>query len=168
MPKKSNKEKKLYAIAIPVKAHLKQFLIKNYGENLELEFKSSSLSIELFGLLSKRLNHHQYRLNYEHYEASYTVYIGKNYFFHYGRNTLSGFQISLINKMIMGKFNDRFIEYVMALDEEGVTHREAIFRWCEKYNLDKGSTDWYQTLRRKITRHKEKFKKPCLKLSHEN
>lgn len=160
----SKTERKMYPIQIPVKPHVKQFLIKNYGENLELKF-NNPLGVEIYTLLSKKIVNNRYNLDPAVYSSQYTIYVGKHIFFDFGRNSITAYQASLINNMILDRFDERFIEYVLTLSDEGVTHKDAILRWCEKYQLDEGSTDWYQTLGRKLRRAKEKIKEPSLNLS---
>jgi hypothetical protein len=160
---KSKKEKQYYPLSIPIKPHLYQFLDFHFGNNSVFSLRSW-LGVQIFSILTKKMsNGSSYAKTADDYDDHFKLQVCETYYFHFAVNNFTPFQISLFNRLIQEQFNDRMLDYVVTLEGEGVSNKDAIIRWCDRYQLDAGSTDWYQTLGRELRRKKPKFLQKLVK-----
>jgi len=157
------KQPKHYSLHIPVKPQVKQFLLYHFGADYKMSFRDF-LGPYMMGIFQKNIDW-TWDIDQNEYSEKYKVITTDKFFLQYQVNSLSNYQIHLFNRFIIELFNDRMVDFIHSLEMLGIDNKKAILHWCERYQLDEGSEDWYQTFKKNYYRNKNKYKKSVSKVS---
>jgi hypothetical protein len=162
--KSNTSEKKLYAFNIKVSHQVYQFLLFHFGASYKMSFRDY-LGHYIYGLFQTQISYPSKEIDVSSMTEDYTLIMTDWNIYGLGINSLSEYKMHRFNQFIIEMFNDRMVDYVASMEEEGIDNKVAILKWCSKYNLDKGSQDWYAALKKNYYRKKKKYKKSSCYLS---
>lgn len=141
-------------ITIPVKPHVKKYLVKNYGLEYKLN-KRDALSIVLWNMLRRPTLDSRRIKRLERCTELFSVDVSAFRFFKEGCRHLDAYTIVQFNSFVEDNIETEFCSYVDNLVVFGIEQKEAIAAFMAKYDLDETDIK-FDTLKKAYQRYRAK------------
>jgi hypothetical protein len=145
--------KKKVIVNIPCKPHVLAFIQNRFPAPYTLSL-NDWLGIAVYHILRREQQHKYFIADKEEYNCKLPIRMAPEYITDKGVNNLTDYTIYKINNLVESVITDMFLEY-MESRPEGVTNKEAIIAWMERYQFLEGKFVNYFALQKKYYRFRQ-------------
>lgn len=149
--------KRYFRISIPIKPHLKAYLMDFYELPYLLNQKDE-LGIFLYQILRRRKFQDRKYFSIDCCTDTIEVIVSKKYGFDHGCILLHEYQVHLFNNYLERQMMNHAMTWIRAAELAGMNNKAAILKWIETYDLDSGSSDWYHRIKKLYYRFRKSKK----------
>lgn len=141
-------------IAIPIRPHLKKYLQDFYDTPYILSQKDD-MGLFLYHLLRRRKFRDPKYFCTSGLTDSLDVIISDSFTFDQGCLHLNPYQTHIFNLYLEKVMMRHCITWIMAAEMADMNNKRAIIKWIERYELDEGSVDWYDRIKKNYFRYRQ-------------
>jgi len=116
------------------------------------------MGVFLYHLLRRRKFRDAKYFNTSGLTDSLHVKISYRFTFDRGCVHMNAYQTHIFNLYLEKVMMRHCITWIMAAEMAAMNNKRAIIMWIEKYELDEGSVDWYDRIKKSYFRHRKSKK----------